>query len=138
MDRKQAVLTVCLSSGLTGLSCSKKQLGKCLGEKKKNWLKRALYGMLALHFLFVFCAIDLFHTDTCPIQSKDPKIPFQPQADDGCPACNFKVGANAEQPQIVNMHNLVQPVFGRLYIPIETMQGNEPACCLYLRAPPFA
>ncbi len=77
--------------------------------------------LLAVHLLFVFCAIDYLHTDHCPNVDGIPV-----STDDGCPACQFKRGAKAEQPEFVAVLApfifLEQPVT----IPVETVESREP------------
>lgn len=87
--------------------------------------------LLAWHFLLAFCAIDFLHTREWHNVKGVPV-----GADDGCPACQFKRSANAEQPEFVAaLAPFVcqeQPVA----LPVQTVEYREPPCRLFLRAPP--
>jgi len=107
-------------------------------HKRQHWQARAGCAVLALHFLFVFCAVDLFHADACPVQDRNCNIPLKSEADNGCPACMFKAGAHAEQPEMLGLSVSVLPVFLCVFTPVDTVQVSEPCCWLRLRAPPAA
>lgn len=102
-----------------------------LEHRKNHRLWRLWYLLLAGHFLFVFCAVDFLHAEDCPYVDGIPT-----GADDGCAACLFKVGAHAEQPEFVAALAPLLFLEEQVAVLIESVQSNEPACCLYLRAPP--
>lgn len=87
--------------------------------------------LLAAHFAVVFCAADFLHADDCEYVSGVPL-----DADDGCAACLFKLGANAEQPEFVTTLASFFLLEEQLAILVQTVQSNGPSCCLPLRAPP--
>ena len=106
-------------------------MNKLTGHILFNGLKRNLYLLLAVHFLFVFCAVDLFHVDDCPSQNGNP---FEPE--DGCPACIFKQGAHAEQPVFAVGLGAILPIGEQVVVFVEQIRSVKPACHIYLRAPP--
>jgi len=87
--------------------------------------------LLAAHFAVVFCAADFLHADDCDYVNGIPL-----DADDGCAACLFKLGANAEQPEFVTALASFFLLEQEVVVLVETVQNNEPSCRLRLRAPP--
>ena len=102
-----------------------------LKYEQNHRLNRVGCLLLAAHFLFVFCAVDLLHTDDCPCVNG---IPID--ADDGCVACQFKSGVHAEQPEFLD--SLVPSFFleHQVVALAEIVQNNELTCSLQPRAPP--
>ena len=102
-----------------------------LKHEQNRRLKRVGCLLLAAHFLFVFCAVDLLHADDCSYVNGTPIGP-----DDGCPACLFKSGAHAEQPIFFDASAPFCFMEQQIAAPAEIVHGSEPACFLQLRAPP--
>jgi hypothetical protein len=104
-----------------------------LTGKNKTGLNKYVSLLLAVHLLLVFCAVDLFHLDNCHADDGGAHFPKT-----GCPACLFKIGAYAEQPEMVVACELILPL--HFYVPplIQSQHNREPACRLFLRGPPVA
>jgi len=94
-------------------------------------LKRSLGLLLVVHFLFVFCAADLFHTDDCPSQSGNPF-----GTEDGCPVCTFQRGLHAEQPVFCVSLGSALAIAEQVIVWGGQVQSVKPALHLCLRAPP--
>jgi hypothetical protein len=94
-------------------------------------MHRVAFLLLAGHFLFAFCAVDLLHAEDCPNVDGMPT-----QGEDGCAACQFKRGAHAEQFEFLNPLTSFLFLEQEIALPVESVESREPACCLFLRAPP--
>ena len=101
---------------------------------RHRWTKRLHLGgylLWAGYLLFSFCAVDFLHTDDCGAVDGIPA-----EAEDGCAACLFKLGAHAEQPDLVTELPFCVALEEKVAALVETVQSNEPTCSLPLRAPP--
>jgi len=103
-----------------------------LNKKIKN-LNDCFCLLFAMHLLCVFSFIDFLHEDDC--QSQDTTTPSH---DAECPACHFKLGAQAEQPNMsVTLESAVrfhEPILFETY----SFLGISPRHRIYLHAPPAA
>ena len=87
--------------------------------------------VLAGLYAFLFCGVDLFHTDDCTYVSSPDGRP-----DDTCPACMFKAGANCCEPIYADLI-LPTAIAWVVLFPCHTAAPvKKPACILFLRAPP--
>ena len=100
-------------------------------HKRNDWWNRFGCLLLVGHFVFSFCAVDFLHGDDCGAVDGAPY-----DADDGCAACLFKLGAHAEQPELVAELPFCTLLEQQVATLVDTVQSNEPACSLPLRAPP--
>jgi len=99
--------------------------------KKLSLYKLGFLGLAAL-LTFIFCGVDLFHTERCPPAGSHYGV----SSEDVCPACTFRAGANSAEPLYTSLIVPAEMAWINMVTHPAILLSNEPTCQLSIRAPP--
>ena len=99
--------------------------------KKLRLYKWSFLGLAAL-CIFVFCSVDLFHTEDYMVGQSHGKA----SNSDTCPACMFKTSTNSTQPLYTNPILPLEMAWINMVAHPAILPSIKLACQLSIRAPP--
>ena len=99
--------------------------------KKLSLYKLGFVGLVVL-YSFVFCVVDLFHTEDYRVGEPHGQV----SSPDTCPACMFKASTSSTQPVYTDL--ILPEEMGWILVVTDPtiLLSNKPACRASIRAPP--